>query len=133
MQIDLFPIRSRIHVFPVRRVQTHRRDHRPRLHPHPRLHAHDPVLIKRHPNLSDAPVPHAIAAVAGVLAEAQKGPLLAAAAADAVSGQGAVGPASAPAVAVVVARVDGVQARGVEEGLHEGDGFGAGVRVALLG
>lgn len=68
-----------------------------------------------------------------MLAEAQKRPVLTAAAADAVTRQRALGPAPAPAVSVVVARVDGVQAGGVEEGLHEGDGFGAGVGVALLG
>lgn len=129
----LLPIRSGINVISIGLVQTNGRNNSPRLHPHPRIHTHDAVLTERHANLPHAPVPDPVAAVARVFAKAQKRSILTASAPDPIAGQGAAGPTSTPAISVVVSRVDGMQAGGVEERLHEGDGFGAGVGVALLG
>ena len=129
----LLPIRSGINVISIGLVQTHSRNDSPRLHPHPRIHTHNAVLTERHSNLPYAPVPNAVASVARVFAKAQKRSVLTASATDPVTGQGTAGPTSTPAVSVVVSRIDGVQAGRVEERLHKGDGFGAGVGVALLG
>lgn len=126
------PICSRINVCSVRLIQTHSRNDSPRLHTHPRINTHNAVLVERHSNLSDAPVPNAVAAVARVLAKAKKRSVLTVPAADPIIGQGSVGPTSTPAVSVVVSGVDGMQTRRVEERLHEGNGFGTGVGVALL-
>lgn len=128
----LLPICSGINVISICLVQTHSRNNSPGLHPHPCIHTHNAVLTERHSNLPYAPVPDTIASVTRVFAKAQKRSSLTASATDPVTGQGAAGPTSTPAVSVVVSRIDGMQAGRVEERLHERDGFGAGVGVALL-
>lgn len=132
MTPDLLPIRRWINVFSVRLIQAHSRDDSPRLHPNPGIDTYSAVLIERYPNLSNTSVPNAVAAVARVLAKAKKGSILTTSATDPVTGQCAVGPTSTPAVSVVVSGVDGMQTGCVEERLHEGNGLGTGVGVALL-
>lgn len=105
---DLLPIRRGINVFSVRLIQAHSRNDGPRLHPHPCINTHDAGLIKRHSNLSNTSIPNAIAAVARVLAKAQKWSILTTSATDPVTRQSAVWPTSTPAVSVVVSGVDGM-------------------------
>lgn len=128
----LLPIRSGINVFSIRLIQAHGRNDSPSLHTNPGIDTHNAVLIKRHSNLSNTSVPNAIAAVARVLAKAQKWPILTTSATDPVTRQSAVGPSSTPAVSVVVSGVDRMQTRRVEQRLHKGNGLGTGVGVALL-
>ena len=102
----LLPICSRVNVLTVCHVQTHIRNNGTGLHPHPSVDAHCPTVVKRHLDLTHTSIPNAIATVARMLTEAQNWAILAASSTNAIAGKRAGRPAPAPAIAMIVARVD---------------------------